>query len=457
MSEMALNSGNEIVVQPQGGTLTGVNQSNDGGDGLKRNLRLGLIVLGILVFVLGSLAVFIPMQGAVIGQGQFTVETRVKHIGHPTGGVIADILVREGDRVKAGQELLRLDDTVSGANAASTGENYDQLSARAARLRAEREGRSRITFPPELAQRANIPAVRQLMQEEQRVLSLRQTTLSGQQSQLTERVRQAEAQISGLQQQLSANAEQSALINKELQATRELWSKGYTTLARLNQLERAAVELRSQAGSMNADVAATRAQIAEIRGQMLSADNSMRSSSGTELTEVETQLAELERNKIAAQDTISRVSIRAPQSGTIDKLAFSTIGGVIPPGETILDIVPDSDALIVEAQIAPRDVDQIQQNQKVFLQMSAFNTRTTPEVEGVVETVSANRTTDPRNGASYYIVRIRPNAESLAKAGNLQLRAGMPVEAFIQTGERSLLAYLTKPLTDQLRRAFREN
>lgn len=424
---------------------------------LNRQLKRGLMVLGVLVFVLGGMAAFIPMQGAVIAQGQFTVESRVKHIGHPTGGVVADILVRDGDYVKAGQELIRLDDTVTGATATLTGENYDQLLARAARLKAEREGRSRIAFPPELTRRANLPAVRQLMQEEQHVLSLRNNTMGSQQQQLAERVRQAEAQISGLQQQLSANREQSVLVDKEVRATRELWSKGYTTLARLNQVERTAVDLRSQAGSMNANIATTRAQIAEIRGQMLSVDNTMRSGSGTELTEVETRLAELQRNKIAAEDTSSRVSIRAPQSGTIDKLAFSTVGGIIPPGETILDIVPDGDDLVVEAQVAPRDIDQVKQNQKVFLQLSAFNIRTTPEVEAIVETVSANRTTDPRSGMSYYIVRIRPNPQSLAEAGKLDLRAGMPVEAFIQTGERSLIAYLTKPLTDQLRRAFREN
>ncbi len=424
---------------------------------LNRNLKWGLAILGVLVFVLGALATLVPMQGAVIAPGQFMVETRVKHIGHPTGGVIADVLVREGDRVKAGQELLRLDDTVTGATATLTGENYDQLLARSARLKAEREGSARIIFPPELTSRANNPAVRQLMQEEQRVLNLRNNTTGSQHAQLAERIRQSEAQIAGTEQQLAANREQAALIDKELQATRELWSKGYTTLARLNQLERAAVELRSQAGAMNANIATTRAQIAEIRGQMLTLSNNMRSGSGAELTQVESQLSELQRNKIAAQDTVNRVSIRAPQSGTIDKLVFTTVGGVIPPGETILDIVPDSDALVVEAQISPRDVDQVHQNQKVLLQMSAFNTRTTPEVEGIVETVSANRQTDPRNGMSYYVVRIRPDPKSLARAGNLDLRAGMPVEAFIQTGERSLMTYITKPLTDQLRRAFREN
>ncbi len=432
-------------------------ESHSGEIAMQRNMRLGLVVLAILVFVLGALAIFVPMQGAVIAQGQFTVETRVKHIGHPTGGVIADILVREGDHVKAGQELLRLDDTVSEATANLTGENYDQLLARAARLKAEREGRTRIIFPPELSARANNPSVRHLMAEEQRLLALRTGTTGSQKQQLVERVRQAEAQISGLQQQLAANREQTALIDKELRATRELWSKGYTTLARLNQVERTAVDLKSQAGAMNANIASTRAQIAEIKGQILTVESNLRSGSGTELAEVETQLAEMQRNKIAAQDTVNRVSIRAPQSGTVDKLAFATVGGVIPPGETILDIVPDSDALVVEAQISPRDVDQVHKNQNVRLQMSAFNTRTTPEVEAVVETVSANRTTDPRNGASFYIVRIRPKPESLAKAGKLELRAGMPVEAFIQTGERSLLAYITKPLTDQLRRAFREN
>lgn len=454
---------NDIIVpqQPElpattSTTLVAQGQENNQKQ-LNNYMRKGLIVLGILVGVLGGLAIFVPIQGAVIAPGSFTVETHVKQVGHPTGGVIADVLVRDGQYVKAGQELLRLDDTVTGATAQLTGENYDQLLARAARLRAEREGRSRIQFPPELTARGNIPAVRQLMQEEQRVLSLRNTTLGSQSTQLTERVNQSEAQIRGLQQQLAANKEQQALIDKELNATRELWSKGYTTLARLNQLERAAVDLKAQAGSLNASIATSRAQIAEIRGQDLSLSNNMRSTSGTELTEVETQLAELQRNKIAAEDTRSRVSIRAPQSGVVDKLAFTTIGGIIPPGQTILTIVPDDDTLIVESQVSPRDVDQIRKGQEVRLHLSAFNTRTTPEVEGVVETISADRAVDPNTGIAFYTVRIRPKPESLTAAGNLNLRAGMPVEAFIQTGARSLLTYITKPLTDQFRRAFRES
>lgn len=454
---------NDIIVPPQPGLP--VSSSSDivamGKESNERQLnnylRRGLFVLGLLILVLGGLAAFVPIQGAVIAPGNFAVETHVKQIGHPTGGVIADVLVRDGQHVKAGEELLRLDDTVTGATAQLTGENYDQLLARAARLRAEREGRSRIQFPAELTARSSDPAVRRLMQEEQRVLSLRSNTLGSQSTQLSERVNQSEAQIRGLQQQLAANREQQALIDKELNATRELWSKGYTTLARLNQLERAAVDLKAQAGSLNASIATTRAQIAEIRGQDLSLSNNMRSTSGTELTEVETQLAELQRNKIAAEDTRSRVSIRAPQSGVVDKLAFTTIGGVIPPGQTILTIVPDDDTLIVESQVSPRDVDQIRKGQEVRLQLSAFNTRTTPEVEGVVETISADRAVDQKTGISFYTVRIRPKPESLEAAGNLNLRAGMPVEAFIQTGARSLLTYITKPLTDQFRRAFRES
>lgn len=456
MADIILPPQSELTVPNASSPAIIVGQENNERQ-LNKYMRRGLFVLGLLVVVLGGLAAFVPIQGAVIAPGSFTVETHVKQVGHPTGGVIADIMVRDGQHVKAGEELLRLDDTVTGATAQLTGENYDQLMARAARLRAEREGRSRIQFPAELTRRASDPAVRQLMQEEQRVLSLRNTSLGSQSSQLSERVNQSEAQIRGLQQQLSANKEQQVLIDKELNATRELWSKGYTTLARLNQLERAAVDLKAQAGSLNASIATSRAQIAEIRGQDISLSNNMRSTSGTELTEVETQLAELQRNKIAAEDTRSRVSIRAPQSGIVDKLAFTTIGGVIPPGQTILTIVPDDDTLIVESQIAPRDVDQIRKGQEVRLQLSAFNTRTTPEVEGVVETISADRFVDQKSGFAYYTVRIRPKPESLAAAGNLNLRAGMPVEAFIQTGARSLLTYLTKPMTDQFRRAFRES
>lgn len=424
---------------------------------LARNLKVGLWLVAGVVFGLGGLAATLPMAGAIVAAGEVTVESHVKRIGHPTGGVIADILAHDGDHVRAGQAVMRLDSTVSGANAAMNKENVDQLRARQARLIAERDGLSSIAFPSVLTTRTADPVVAALLTEEAHVFALRRDTKSSEATQLAQRIRQADAEIAGYEAQVQSLKGQSGFIDQELVAARALWEKRYTTLQRLSALERTAVGLRGAEASLHTQQAQTRAKIAEIRQQVIALDQEARSRAGTELSEVESRLNDLQQRKVAADDANERNIIRAPHDGVIDRLAYTTIGGVVPAGVTIMNLVPDGDRLVVRARIRPADIDQVAQGEGAELRFSAFNMRTTPQIKGVVQRVSADLVTDEKSGTGYYTAEIGIAPTELRRLGGLKLRSGMPVEAFVQTGERTMLNYIVKPLADQFQRAFREN
>lgn len=421
---------------------------------LERNRRLGLLTVALLVFGLFGLAALVDIRGAVIGTGQVAVESSVKKIAHPTGGVIAEVLVRDGTRVKAGDPLIRLDSRVSGVSAEVSSGSLDQLLAMRGRLEAERDGRRSLTFPAELAQRPDVSA-QLAMAEQGRLFRLRQEARIGQHAQLAERVRQLDQQIRGFQVQIAASQRQTALIQPELDGVRELWEKKLVTINRLNQLERTAVDLDANVASLNANIAQSRARITEIRQQMIQLDQDARSEAGAQLAEVLQKLADQQVRSVSSDDAFDRSVIRAPSSGVVDKLAFSTVGGVIPPAETIMEIVPDTDGLEVKAQVSPADIDQLRPGQDAIVRFSAFNAQTTPEVEGTLVHISAETQANERTGATFYEVRIKVGEDGMRKLGELKLVPGMPAEAYIQTNERSLLSFITKPLRDQITRAFR--
>jgi HlyD family secretion protein len=422
---------------------------------LGRAMRRSAIVMAMLVFGMGSALALIPIDSAVIAAGEVTVASRVKKIAHPRGGVIAAIPVSNGDRVKAGQLLLQFDTNVSAASAAMTVESIHQLLAREARLRAERDGAAAIAFPPALLANASEPEVARAIREERRIFSLNRTTIAGQRATLTQQIRQAEASIRGYGVQADVYQKQAGLIAEEQVANDQLWEKRYTTLQRRNELNRAAVGLRGNAASAETSAAQLRARIAELNERMFVVDENARRDAGTELGNVQTRLIELRQNNVVAQDTNTRNMIRAPYDGIIDKLSYTTLGGVVPAGETIMEIVPDTDALIVTAQVSPADVDQVRQGAAVSLRFSAFNMQTTPQISGILSKISADRTINPQTGIAYFPIEITIAPTQVKRLGALKLRPGMPVEAFVRTGERTLLGYLVKPLSDQLTRAFR--
>jgi HlyD family secretion protein len=349
-----------------------------------------------------------------------------------------------------------LDETVTRANLAVITKSLDELTARQARLKAEQDGRERVGFPAELIARKAEPEIANLLGEEWRLFELRRTARQGQKAQLKERIAQFQEQIRGMADQIAAKQREIALIGQELKGVRELWGKNLIPLQRVTALERDAARLEGERGALVSSVAQTKGKVTETELQILQVDQDLRTDVGKELAEIRAKVSELVEKKVAAEDQLKRVDIRAPQAGTVHQLAVHTVGGVVAPSEPLMLIVPDADVLTVEVKIAPQDIDQVRVGQRAVLRLSAFNQRTTPELNGEVTRVSADTTQDQKTGASFYTVRIGlPESETMRLGGH-KLVPGMPVESFIQTGERTALSYLTKPLHDQIMKAWRE-
>src|SRR3954471_14287078 len=424
---------------------------------IRRHLTAGVALVVVLGGGVGGWAVTTELAGSVIGPGNFVVETNTKKVQHPTGGVVGELRVRDGDSVKAGDVVVRLDDTVTRANLAIVVKSLDELAARQAREEAERDGANAPSFPAELLARRQDPDVARLIAGEQKLFETRRSARQGQKAQLKERVGQLQEQISGLNDQISAKKREIALIGDELKGVRELWQKNLVQITRVTALERDAARLEGERGSLVSSIAQTKGKITETELQILQIDQDLRTEVGKDLAEIRGKVSELVEKKVAAEDQLKRVEIRAPQDGMVHQLAVHTVGGVITPnGEPIMLIVPRADALTVEAKIQPQDIDQARLGQKAVLRFSAFNQRTTPELNGEVSRVSADVSQDAKTGAAFYTIRIGvPDAE-LARLSGLRLVPGMPVESFIQTGERTVISYLTKPLQDQIVKAWRE-
>ncbi|NML93163.1 HlyD family type I secretion periplasmic adaptor subunit [Novosphingobium olei] len=416
--------------------------------------RLLMTVAGLFV-VLFLLAAFVPIGGAVIGSGQVGVESRVKRIAHPTGGVIDAILVHNGEHVKEGQLLLRLDDRVTGTDAALSNLTVEQLLAQRARLEAERLGEGGIRFPPELTG-ANTDTARKAMADEEKLFRLRQTEEGQIRSQLAARVQQYNQEIHGLEAQIAALKQQRKLIEPERQGVKDLWDKQLVTINRLNQLERTAVDLDGNVGSLQSQIAQARARITEAQEQSIQLVQTRRVQAGTDLAQVNTALNQQQVRSVAAADQKQRTEIRAPYSGRVEKVAFSAIGDVIRAAEPIMEIVPDKDVFVVEAMVSPADIDQVIEGQHARVRFTAFNHAATPEIPGKVIYVATDRTDNPEARQAYYTIRIAVQQDKVRKEG-LDLKSGMPAEVYVETGSRSMLSYLTKPLRDQFMRAFRDN
>jgi HlyD family secretion protein len=423
---------------------------------MRRSLIGGIAVASLLAFGIGGWAATTELAGAVIAPGSLVVDSSVKKLQHPTGGVVSELRVRNGAEVRAGDILVRLDETITRANLAVITKSMDELTARQARLKAEQDGREVVSFPGELNVRRAEPALADLLGEEERLFELRRAARLGQKAQLKERIDQLREQIQGMADQVAAKQREIELIGEELKGVRELWQKNLIQITRVTALEREAARLGGERGSLVSSMAQSKGKITETELQIIQIDQDLRTEVGKDLAEIRGKLSELVEKRVAAEDQLKRTDIRAPQDGLVHQLAVHTVGGVINPGEPIMLVVPRADTLTVEAKIAPQDIDQVRLGQRAVLRFSAFNQRTTPEINGEVSLVSADITQEAKSGASFYTVRIAPPSSELARLDGLKLVPGMPVESFIQTGERTVISYLTKPLADQITRAWRE-
>jgi len=423
---------------------------------IRLHLIIGLTIALVLAGGLGGWASTAEISGALIAPGSIVVESNVKKVQHPTGGVVGEVRARDGDLVKAGDIVVRLDDTVTKASLAIVTKNLDGLWARAARLQAEQQGLDKIVFPKTLLDRADDPDVKAIIASESKLFEVRVNGRVGQKAQLRERITQLNEEIAGLAAQEKAKDQEIALVEKELSGVRDLYEKHLVQISRLTTLERDAARLNGERAQYIASRAQAKGKITETELQIIQVDKDMVSDVSKDLRETNDKIGEFVERKVTAEDQLRRVDIRAPQDCMVLQSTVHTVGGVITAGADIMIIVPQTDDLQVEAKVNPQDIDKLQIGQKTLLRLSAFNQRTTPELNGVVSRVSPDVTTEQRTGQSYYTIRVSMPPQEIARLGDVKLIPGIPVEAFVQTGDRTLLSYLVKPLSDQLKRAFRE-
>ena len=426
--------------------------------------RLNLIGLAIIVLLVGGIggwASTMQLAGAVIAPGLVVVELSVKKVQHPTGGVVGEILVKEGDSVEEGQVVMRLDDTITRSTLGVVRSQLDEFTAREARLLAEREGADAIDFPETLTARRDEKSVATAITGEEKLFEARRQARAGQRSQLRERIAQSNDEIRGLSAQQDAKEREVKFISEELIGVTELYGKNLVSISRLMTLQRDKARLEGERGQHIAEIARARGKISETELQILQLDQDFRTEVLKDLRETQGKIAELKERVTAAEDQLKRVEIRATQSGIVLQLAVHTVGGVIGNGETIMQIVPRADVLVVEAKVAPQDIDQIAVGARTIVRIMAGDQRTMPDVTGVLTRVSADLTRDQpqagqQAGQAYYLVRVSLPEEEVRRLVNLRLVPGMPAEAFIQTYARTPMQYLLKPLHDQIARTFRE-
>jgi HlyD family secretion protein len=410
----------------------------------------------LLVGAVGGWAAITELAGAVIAQGLLVVDSNVKKIQHPTGGVVGEVRVRDGDHVKAGDIVVRLDETQTRANLAIVTKSLDEFAARRARDEADRDDADAVVFPNELLNRMSEPDVAHAVNGERRLFEIRRRAREGLKAQLKERILQFLEEINGLETQKNARIEQIEWIKKELEGVRDLWKSNLIPYTRLTSLEREASRLDGERGQLIAQIAQAKGKINETRLQIIQVDQNMSAEVGEDLAEIRAKTAELVEKKVAAEDQLKRIDIRASQDGAVMQSTVHTVGGVIMPGDPIMLIVPETDVLMVEAKIAPQDIDQIRLGQTAALRLTAFNQRTTPELNGTVSRISADVTQDQKTGAYYYTVRISVPDNEVSRLEGLKLIPGMPVDAFIESGRRTVISYLVRPISDQIAKAFRE-
>jgi HlyD family secretion protein len=424
--------------------------------GVRGYILGGVAVIFIIFGGAGVWAARTEIAGAVIASGLVVVETSVKKVQHPTGGIVGEILAKNGDHVEAGDLLMRLDETVTRANLTMISKQIDELTVREARLKAERDGGSEVKPPPPLAVRIDEPAIADLLASERSLFESRRNSREGQKGQLRERIAQLGEEYAGVSGQIAAKVKEIALIGEELRSLEILEAQQLVTLSKMVALRREAARLEGERGQLRASAAQAKGKIAEIELQLLRIDHDFSTEVVNELTENLSKQAGLVERRVAAEDQLKRIELRAPQSGFVHQLSVHTVGGVINAGEPVMLIVPENDKLVVEAKVAPYDIDQVLRSKEALIRLAAFDQRTTPEVKGVVRSVSADLTQDPRSGESYYTIRLAIPEEELARLADGKLVPGMPAEVHVRTQERTALSYLLKPLQDQIAKAFKE-
>lgn len=423
----------------------------------KPALRFGLIIVAVSILLFGVWAGFAPLDSAAVASGSIVLDSNRKTIQHLEGGIITEMLVKDGDSVVEGQDLVKL-------NSANAGARQDllmgQLRAEKAtelRLIAERDGKNEVLFDDEMFKNKSDPKIAKVLDSQFRLFETKYKSLLGQVDVLQQRIAQLNSQIEGYEAQKKATENQLVLIREEVEAAETLLEKGLGTKPRVLQLKRRAEELEGQKGEYIAEIAKVKESIGENELQIINIKNEHMKEVVAELKETQQKIADLTEQLHSSEDVLTRTVIKAPQSGVVTGSKFHTIGGVISPGTPIMDIVPQDDNLVVEARVLPIDIDVVHEGLKAKVILSAYKARFVPRLEGEVIRVSADKFVDEHSGDSYYLARVRISEEEIKQLDkDINLYPGMPAEVFIVTGSRTLLDYLLSPITESMNRAFRE-
>lgn len=420
-------------------------------------IRLGMLVVLGGVVAGGVWLAHAPLAAAVVAPALVKVDMNRKVVQHQEGGIVREIRVRDGDRVMAGQTLLVIEDVRVDASLDLLRQQTDAEHARNARLTSERSLTPQVAFPPDLVQRAAEPRVAEVLERERALFMARRQTLDSQVDLLRAQIRHAADEATAIEQQIAAERRAFRLMNEEVLANEDLLKKNYVQRTRVLSLARSAAEYEAQLGEHEAERSRARQKAKDLELKIVAARNSYVQAAADELKDSTNRLFELEERLRPSQDASRRQNVTAPVDGEVVDLRVTTVGAVIGPRDPILDVVPTSGRLIVEAHIKPEEVNDVRLKAEAAVRLTAFTSRLTPLVDGKVTYVSADRLTDRDNGAGYYTVHVEVQPESLRQAGtDIYLQAGMPAEVFIKVRERMALEYLIEPVTTYVRRAFRE-
>ncbi|WP_374650955.1 HlyD family type I secretion periplasmic adaptor subunit [Dongia sp.] len=423
---------------------------------LRRYVILGLAVvfIGFGGFLLWGLLA--SLDRAAIADGTVVVDSNKKSVQHLEGGIVRELLVRDGDQVKGGDVLLRLDRTQVQAQISQLHmEHYSRL-ARIARLTAEQEAKRDIAFPPELLVAAEESAVKVLMASQKSLLEARMSAYEEGVGMRQKKISETENEIDGLKSQIGAAQEMLAINDKQLVSIRELYKKGLTEIPRLRGLESASAELGGRIGELKSNIARSAETIAGMRIEIENLRSTRATEVNAELQQVLMEGTDYEGRLASLQDVLARMDVRAPQGGRVVNMQVFGPGAVIEPGKPILDIVPQDDQLVIEAKVKTDDIDSVHAGLPAEVRLLAYKQRRVPAIDGEVVTVSADRLVEERSGVAYYIARVKLDLSSLPPGMNVVPYPGMPAEVMIATGPRRAIDYFTSPLTDTWNRAFRE-
>jgi HlyD family type I secretion membrane fusion protein len=422
-----------------------------------RPLLAAAIIILFFFGGMGTWAALAPLDSAALAPGRVTVASNRKTIQHLEGGIVKDLLVKEGDAVAGGQTLIQLDDTQARARLEVLHSRYDKLLATEARLTAEQAFATEIRFPASLTARRDQAQVAKLLEAEKALFEARRQSTEGRINIFRKRIAQLKKEISGLAAQIAAEDEQLALLENERASFEILFKKGVVGKARLLKLKREEAKLKGERGDHLSLMAKAQQRIGETELEIIDLKNNLLNQVVGSLRDTQTELVDVSERQKAAEDILVRTTIQAPQAGVVMGLSVHTETGVIAPGQRLLDIVPEDDTLVIEAQVTPNDIDVVHVGLPAQVRLTAFNQRDTPLLDGKLTRVSADSFTDEHSGASYFLARITIDAAELKKLDGRELYPGMGSEVLIKTGQRTTMDYILAPLTDSMRRAFRED